>query len=124
MSAWARRLNSRPREKFTPPRGRSDLTTAKSQFAAMKRLGITTRRAAFKAAQPKHRHEGFAGKPMFPGLRSIRRQQRDDLGLRVARVDGNIDVGSSEPAIPFWNLVFEDQVIAKGAPDHFIDDAM
>ena len=81
--------------------------TFENELAAVERLRIAARRAAFQATQPEHRHEGVPGEPILAGLRRVRLQQRIDLRAGILGANRNVDVGLPESAIPLGNLVLE-----------------
>src|SRR6185436_1762838 len=92
----------------------------KSQLPPIECLREPARRPALQPPQAQEGHECLAGEPVLVSLRAIRPEECVDLPPGTGTADRHIDVWLAQAAIPFWNLVLENRVIAKRRPDHLI----
>src|SRR5258706_2752270 len=90
----------------------------------MECLGMAACGTALYAADARHREKSLGREPVLAALAAIGLHQDLDLLLHHIRVQWQVDVRRSQTAIPFYNFVFQDQVVAGRAPDHLIDQSV
>src|SRR5581483_996837 len=86
------------------------------QLAAVKSFGVSARRIRLHAAKPHQRHKGLFPEPAAAVLRLKRFQNRAHLLAAHGIGQRYEEVRSAHVAVIFRDLVFENHVVAKGAP--------
>jgi hypothetical protein len=87
-------------------------------------LGVVARAVAFHAAKAHQAQKRFAFEPMFGTLRGEGLKKKVDFVFVQGRVERHKNVGAAQVAIVLGNFVFENEVIAKGVPGKFAEQAM
>ncbi len=90
----------------------------------MEGLGVVARAVAFHAAKAHQSQERFALEPMFGTLRGEGLKKIVDFVFVQRRVERDENVGAAHVAVVLGNFVFENEVIAKGVPGKFAEQAM
>ena len=79
---------------------------------------------ALQAAHTHEAEERLVGEPVLVALGGEVLVEQGDLALGLRIAQRHIQVGCAQVAVVFWNLVFQDQVIAKGVPGQLAREAM
>jgi len=85
-------------------------------LSAKEGLGVFRRRRALDAAEPHDRQEGVAGKPMLVRLGLKEPAQMIDFLLADFLIQRNEEIGDSEVAVVFGNLVLQNQMVPERIP--------
>src|SRR5713101_6283350 len=87
----------------------------------MKTLRISAGTIRFDAPDSLQTHKGVRSEPLLRPLR--RKRFQNVFGLLLARraVQPDKQIGSAQVTIVLGNLVFQDQMAAKGVPSQFTD---
>src|ERR1700752_61365 len=85
-------------------------------LANVEGLGATLGGIAFDAAQAGQRLEGVAGEPAAASLAGQALEQDVALALQLCTGEGHEEVGPPQVPVELRDLVFEDQLVAKGVP--------
>src|SRR5713101_10079514 len=86
------------------------------ELVAVERFGVTAGRIAFHAPQSHQREEGFGLKPALVALRLEGFEDAVDLSLACLCIERHKHAGLAQIAVIFWDLILQNQVIAKGVP--------
>ena len=96
----------------------------KDQFPCKEAFRVALRGAAFHPSQSGQPHKHFFVEPMFRSLGPKMCHKEASLALQDLRRQWHVQVRLIQIAVPFGNLIFEDQVIAECVPSMPGDLAM
>src|SRR5437879_7614243 len=90
----------------------------------METLRKSTRTTGLDAAQSRQRKKSVRSEPLLGSLRRKRIENVFYFALACSTVQPKINVWCSQITIILWDLVFQDQVIAKRVPSQFTNHAV
>lgn len=94
------------------------------QFTAIESFGILFRNVRFDSAQAQQRAEGLFLKPVLAFLRLEAAQDEVNLLTAERFREANKEIGRTQVAIVFRNLVFQNQMVPETVPGQLADQAM
>ena len=96
-----------------PRRSPSTFESLQCKLARVEGLGETLGCTAFAAAQARQSGKCLRVEPILGLLRAEILVQQLDLSLHDGVGRGDVDARPTEIAVPFWNFVFQDQMIPE-----------
>src|SRR5258705_12066205 len=94
------------------------VSSNQGKLAAKKCFGVTLRRAALHAPDPRQPPKGFVVEPPLGALAAEMRNQQLDLALQSDRAIRHIDVSLAGLSIRLQNFISKFLLLPDGLPDH------